>query len=138
MTTIMPYLLYEDGDAAVEFLTRAFGFREVLRHRSPEGRTWHAELALGEGTIFLGEPGRDYKSPKRLGGVTVGIQCYVDDVDAHYAHAKAAGAEVRGEPEDQEYGDRRYVAFDPEGHHWFFSTRVRETTPEEWGAEVAS
>src|SRR5919201_4306013 len=138
MTTIMPYLLYEDGDAAVAFLTRAFGFREVLRHRSPEGRTWHAELALGDGTIFLGEPGSDYKNPKRLGGVTVGIQCYVDDVDAHYARANAAGAEIRGEPEDQPYGDRRYVAFDPDGHQWFFATRVRETAPEEWGAEVAS
>jgi uncharacterized glyoxalase superfamily protein PhnB len=51
--TITPYVLYEDGAAALEFLTTAFGFEEVLRH-SPEGRVWHAELRLGDGNVFLG------------------------------------------------------------------------------------
>jgi PhnB protein len=135
--SITPYLLYEDGAAAIDFLTSAFGFREVLRHHSPEGRVWHAELALGDGEIMLGEPGRDYKNPKHLGGITVGIHVYVDDVDAHFDRAKAAGATVKSDPEDQEYGDRRYIAEDPEGHQWFFSQKIREVTPEEWGATVA-
>lgn len=136
--SITPHVMYEDGAAAVEFLTSAFGFREVLRHHSPEGRVWHAELELGDGTIMLGEPGSEYRSPRRLGGVTVAIHVYVDDVDAHYERSKAAGAAVGDEPADQEYGDRSYRAEDPEGHQWVFATRVREVAPEEWGAIVAS
>jgi PhnB protein len=133
-----PYLLYENGAAAMDFLVRAFGFEEVLRSHSPEGRVWHAELKLGDAHVFLGEPGSDYRNPKRLGGVTVGIHAYVDDVDAHFERARAAGAEIDDEPADQEYGDRRYTARDPEGHQWFFATRVRDVAPEEWGAKVAS
>jgi len=136
--TITPYLLYEDGAAAVDFLTKAFGFREVLRSESPEGRVWHAELALGEGNVFLGEPGSDYKNPKRLGANTIGVHVYVDDADAHFKHARTAGAEIREEPADQEYGDRRYTAADPEGHHWYFAHRIRDVAPEEWGATVTS
>ncbi len=135
--TITPYLLYEDGAAAMDFLTSAFGFREVLRSHSPEGRVWHAELAYGDSNVFLGEPGGEYRNPKRLGAVTVGIHVYVDDVDTHYERAKAAGADITEEPADQEYGDRRYTAKDPEGHEWFFATRVREVAAEEWGATAA-
>ena len=136
--TITPYLLYEDGAAAIDFLTNAFGFREVLRSKSPEGRVWHAELELGDGNVFLGEPGPEYRSPKRAGAVTVGIHVYVDDVDAHCERAKQAGATILDEPADQEYGDRRYSAEDAEGHHWFFASRIREVSPEAWGAEVAA
>ena len=135
---ITPYLLYEDGAAAMEFLADAFGFEEVLRSHSPEGRMWHGEMKLGDGKIYLGEPGADYRNPKRLGGVTVSIHVYLDDVDAHYEHAKAAGAEIRSEPEDRPYGDRAYQVRDPEGHAWFFATRVKDVAPEEWGATVAS
>jgi uncharacterized glyoxalase superfamily protein PhnB len=134
--TITPYLLYEDGAAAVDFLTRVFGFEEVLRSQSPEGRVWHAELKLGDGEVMLGEPGSGYRNPASLGGVTVSIHVYVEDVDAHCERAKAAGAEIAAEPEDQAYGDRRYRAQDPEGHEWFFAQRVREVAPEEWGATV--
>ena len=135
--TITPYLLYEDGAAAIDFLTRAFGFREVMRAPTPDGRVAHAELELGDGNVYLGEPGGDYRNPKRLGAPTVGIHVYVDDVDAHYERAVAAGAEIDEQPADQEYGDRRYGAYDPEGHVWWFAQRMREVAPEEWGATVA-
>ena len=137
-TTITPYLLYEDGSAAIDFLVRAFGFEEVLRYQSPEGGIGHAELSLGGANVFLGEPGGDYRSPKRLGTTTVGIHVYVDDVDSHYEQARAAGAEIKEEPAHQSYGDRRYTARDAEGHHWFFATRVKDVAPQEWGATVAS
>src|SRR5688572_13732971 len=136
--TVTPYLLYEDGAAAMDFLVRAFGFEEVLRSHSPQGRMWHGELKIGDGHVYVGEPGGDYRNPKRLGGVTMGVHVYLDDVDAHCERAKAAGAEIEGEPEDRPYGDRAYQAVDPEGHRWFFATRVRDVAPEEWGAEVAS
>ena len=137
MARISPYLFYENAEDAADFLTRAFGFEEVLRSRSPEGRVWHAELRLGSGAVYLGEPGGDYRAPRRLGTTTVGVHVYVDDVDAHFQRAKTAGAEIGEEPADQEYGDRRYTARDLEGHHWFFATRTREVAPADWGAEAA-
>ena len=135
---ITPYLLYEDCAAALDWLTRAFGFEEELRHLSPDGNVWHASGRIGGGEIMMGDPGDHYRNPKRLGQETVGIYVLVDDVDAHFEHAKEAGAEIREEPVDQPYGHRRYTAVDPEGHHWYFAAVVRDVAPEEWGAQVAT
>jgi uncharacterized glyoxalase superfamily protein PhnB len=134
---ITPYLLYEDVAGALEWLGRAFGFEETLRLTGPDGEVNHAEAWLGGGGIYLGDPGDDYKNPRRLGQETVGVYVLVDDVGAHYERAKAAGAEILAEPEDQEYGDRRYTARDPEGHNWFFAQQIRQPEPEEWGATVS-
>jgi PhnB protein len=138
MQTITPYLLYEDVDSALDFLSRAFGFEELLRYTGSEGYVSHAEMRLGEGSIMLGDPGDDYRNPRRLGQRTVDIHAYVDDVDALYERAKSAGAEITAEPADQEYGDRRFGARDPEGHSWWFAMRIREVAPEEWGATTAA
>ena len=135
---ITPYLLYEDCATMLEWLTRAFGFREVLRHRSPEGNVWHAEMELGGASIYMGDPGEEYRNPKRLGGATQSLYVVVEDVAAHHAGAQAAGAEIFDEPKDTEYGDRRYGARDPEGHEWFFAQQVRQVAPQDWGAEVRS
>ena len=135
MTSITPYLLYEDCDAALAFLQRMFGFEEKLRSIAPDGKTvWHAEMTLGDAIIFMGDPGEQYRNPRKA-GETTGFYVYLDDdVDGHYERAKAAGAEITEEPTDQEYGDRRYSAKDPEGHHWYFAKRLRKVAPEEWGA----
>jgi PhnB protein len=122
--TITPYLLYEDVAEALEFLERAFGFKEHVRLTGPEGYDNLAEARLGDAAVYLGDPGDQYKNPKRLGQETVGLYVLVDDVDAHYERARAAGAEILAGPEDQEYGDRRYTAIDPEGHHWFFAQPI--------------
>jgi uncharacterized glyoxalase superfamily protein PhnB len=139
VTSITPYLLYEDCDAALDFLHRMFGFEETLRSIAPDGkRVWHAEMSLGDAIIFMGDPGDDYKNPRHLGGETASFYVYMDeDVDAHYERAKTAGAEITEEPTDQSYGDRRYGAKDPEGQRWFFANKVREVPPEEWGGIVA-
>jgi PhnB protein len=136
--TITPYLLYEDVAGALDFLSKAFGFEEVLRYTGEEGYVNHAEARLGDASVFMGDPGDQYRNPKKLGQETVGIYVLVDDVDAHFERAKAAGAEILEEPVDQEYGHRRYTARDPEGHHWFFAAAVREVAPEEWGAAVSA
>lgn len=135
---IIPYLLYADVDAALDFLGRAFGFQERLRYTGAEGYISHAEMRLGDGIVFLGDPGDDYRNPKQLGGHTVLITVYVDDVDAHCERARAAGAEIVDEPADQVYGERRYGAVDPEGHRWYFGQILREVTPADWGAEVSA
>jgi uncharacterized glyoxalase superfamily protein PhnB len=71
---------------------------------------------------MLGQPGGDYRSPRNADHHTALVHVYVDDVDAHYERARAAGAEIVEEPTDQEHGERRYAAKDPEGHLWFFAT----------------
>jgi PhnB protein len=117
---IAPYLLYEDGVAAIDFLTKAFGFEEVMRMEEG-GVVNHAELRLGDDSIMLGDPGEDYAGPNKAGHRTALVHVYVDDVDTHFERAKAAGAEIVMEPTDQEYGDRRYDAKDPEGQLWSFA-----------------
>jgi uncharacterized glyoxalase superfamily protein PhnB len=121
---ITPYLYYEDAAAAIEFLTAVFGFHEVLRRENDARRVWHAELALGDGRVMLGEPGPDYRGPNRLGATTASMYVYVDDVDAHYERARAAGVEMLEEPGDRPYGERRYGAEDLEGHQWYFATPI--------------
>lgn len=129
---ITPYLLYEDVAAALEWLTRAFGFEEYgERFTTPEGKVTHAAMKLGDGVVMMGCPGPAYRNPKRLGQATQHLYVYVEDVDAHFERARAAGAGILQEPKDQFYGDRTYGASDPEGHSWYFSQHVRDVSPEE-------
>jgi len=137
MQTITPYLLYKDVAAAIDWLSQAFGFEERLRYADESGTVTHAELVLGDGEIFLGHPGPDFRSPKDLGAFSDLTHVYVDDVDAHFARAREAGVTIHAEPEDQPYGDRRYDAEDPEGHRWSFAQLLREVPAEEWGATSA-
>ena len=131
MPRITPYLLYEDVEEALGWLARAFGFHERLRMLRPDGKVGHAEVELADGVIMMGNPGPDYKNPKRLGHVTQSVYVYVDDVDQHYERAKLEGMTIIAEPEDQFYGDRRYGAEDPEGHQWYFAQHVRDVAPED-------
>ena len=131
MPRISAYLLYEDVAGALDWLAKAFGFRERLRLPGAQGKIVHAEMELADGVIMIGNPGADFCSPKRLGHVTQHLYVYVDDVDEHYEHARQAGAIILAEPEDQFYGDRRYGAEDPEGHHWYFAQHIRDVAPED-------
>jgi PhnB protein len=137
---VMPYLHYEDATAALEFLTGAFGFRERFRMDDESGRVTHAEVETGDkGVVMLGAPGEGFKNPKNLGAkATASIYVYVDDVDAHYARAKEAGATILREPQDQFYGDRNYGVADPEGHEWYFGTHVRDVSEEEMQSAMAA
>jgi len=131
MPRITPYLLYEDVAGALAWLSQAFGFQERLRMPGPDGIVAHAEMELADGVIQLGRPGPEYRNPKHLGAVTQNVYVYVDDVDKHFERARRAGAVILVEPTDQFYGDRRYGAEDPEGHHWYFAQHVRDVAPED-------
>jgi uncharacterized glyoxalase superfamily protein PhnB len=132
---VTPYLLYEDVAAALDWLSAAFGFQERLRFAADDGTINHAEMITGPGgLIMLGDPGPDYRNPSNRGGATVLIHVEVADVDAHYQRAVAAGAVILREPADEDYGDRRYDAQDPEGHSWSFAQHLRDVAPTEWGA----
>ncbi len=123
---ISPYLFYQDVAGALEFLARAFGLEERMRITGNGGVIEHAEMTLSEGVVMLGCPGPDYRNPDRLGALTQCLYVYVDDLDAHFERAKAAGATIVDEPAEQFYGDRRYSVKDCEGHFWFFAEHVRD------------
>jgi uncharacterized glyoxalase superfamily protein PhnB len=120
---VCPYLNYEDTEAMLGWLPDAFGLVEL--HRVSDGNAvTHAEMGLGEAVVMMGTPGKDFRNPRSLGRITQSLYVFVDDVDAHCARARAAGAEIIEEPADQPYGHRRYGALDPEGHRWYFAADV--------------
>ncbi len=134
---VIPMLSYEDGVAALDWLVRAFGFVERSRMVSSEGRLAHGEVEAHGGLIMLASPTPDYEGPKRhrahceqarkwskVPWIIDGVLVYVDDLDAHFARAKAAGATILSEIEEGGPG-RRYRAEDLEGHRWFFFERER-------------
>jgi PhnB protein len=137
--SMVPYLSYQDAPAAISFLCEAFGFEERFRLPMADGRIGHAELSFAGNSLYLASsyPEIGFTSPAKLPAVHSQIVIEVEDVDAHYARARKAGATIASEPSDQPHGDREYRAVDPEGHHWSFSTRVREMTPDEIAAAYA-
>ena len=132
MQRIIPMLPYCDAPAAIEFLCKAFGFEERFRMEMDDGRVGHAELGYQDNVVMLASafPSMGLHSPQDLPGHHCQLFCYVDDVDAHYARARSAGATLATEPTLQ-HGSRMYRAVDPEGHRWIFATRQDES-----GAEV--
>jgi PhnB protein len=126
-TSVTPYLAYADAPAAIEFLCKAFGFVERFRYPMPDGKIGHAELALGDAPLLLASEweAANLVSPSKLSGLHAQIFCAVEDVDAHHARAREAGATIAAEPKD-EHGMRRYRAVDPEGHRWMFAAPSRE------------
>ena len=131
MQRIMPYILYEDVAAALDWLKAAFGFTEWLRYMEADRRISHAEMRLGESAILLGGP-KDYQSPSRHGHVCQYVVIEVEDVDKHFERAKRVGATITQEPKTQPWGDRDYRAKDLEGHLWFIEQHVRDVSPAEW------
>ena len=117
--TITPYLLYEDGEAAIDFATQAFGFRVVERTVGAAGGL-HAELERGGGQLYLGQPPSGFSNPSKVGRTSL-VHVLVDDVDAHYERAKAGGAKIIEELNDLPFGHRRYGCTDPQGHEWYFA-----------------
>jgi uncharacterized glyoxalase superfamily protein PhnB len=135
---IIPLIAYEDGVAALEWLSRAFGFRERARMLGPDGKLAHGEMEAGNGVIMLATPNSDYESPKHhrrecerarkwsvVPWVIDGVLVYVNDVEAHYQQAKSAGATILSEPDDSPPA-KRYRAEDSEGHRWMFMQRGKE------------
>ena len=133
--TVVPILVYEDVGKALEFLTRAFGFKERLRAEYG-GSINHAQMDIGDGSIIIGKQGGPFKVPA---GDTVSQYAHinVDNVDQHFVKAKAAGAVILKEPQEMPFGVRQYTAKDIGGHWWTFSQNVRDVDPSEWGAKIA-
>ena len=122
--TFCPCLFYRDAPALIDWLERAFGFKRRLVVPGEDGTVAHAELSFGDGVVMVGSAKRErgWVSPRDLPALNQVISVSVDDPDAHYARAKAAGAEIVQELKDEHYGSRGYMARDPEGNEWYFGT----------------
>jgi uncharacterized glyoxalase superfamily protein PhnB len=133
-------VVYQDAAAAIEWLCDAFGFEVRIKVVDQNGRIEHSELSFGGGIVMVAQEDpaspRAWKaamrSPRSLAGAgTQAIMMYVDDADAHCAHARSHGARIIQEPETHDYGadywsDRSYGALDPEGHFWSITQRLRD------------
>ncbi|HKP45964.1 MAG TPA: VOC family protein [Pyrinomonadaceae bacterium] len=130
---ITAYLTVKGGSEAIEFYKKAFGAEEVMRLPNPDGTLGHAEIKIGGSLLMLADEYPDYGnlSPKTLGGSSVRLHMYVEDVDAFFENAVAAGAKVLIPIADQFYGDRSGRLEDPFGHVWLVSTHVEDVSPEE-------
>jgi uncharacterized glyoxalase superfamily protein PhnB len=133
----IPMLAYENGTAAMDWLARAFGFRETLRMLDDAGRLAQGAMDTGDGEVMMSSPSPDYEGPRRhqasctttrrwmqLPYIIDGVLVHVDDIDAHFARAVAAGASILS-PLEEGVPGRRYRVEDCEGHRWMFLKRTR-------------
>ena len=137
---VTPYLHVEGASAAIEFYATVFGATERMRMPEPDGRIGHAELQIGESLIMLSDeyPELGVRSPKALGGTSVTMSVYVEDVDGVFDRALQAGATVLRPIQDQFYGDRSGTLEDPFGHRWSVATHIEDVPPEELAARAAA
>jgi len=138
---VVPGLCYEDTAAAIEWLTRVFGFEEDVRWGPPEMPS--AQLTIGEGAIFVFGPrgpeehGRTFRAP-RGDELSHSVMVAVDDVDAHHRHAVGHGATVVNELRTwPRIGERQYSVLDLGGHSWTFTQSVADVDPHEWASHVS-
>jgi uncharacterized glyoxalase superfamily protein PhnB len=127
--TVIPVLTYPDVRAAVGWLDSAFGAVEHVRI----GRGHRAQMSIGAGAFVVAEAAAKRRPPASGEPVSISIMVRVEDVRAHCARARAAGAAIVDEPTDHAYGERQYSAVDPAGHHWTFTESIADVAPEEYG-----
>ena len=131
--SITPHLIVNDGKQAVAFYQNAFGATVLGAHYTPEGRLMHAELKIGDSMVMVADefPGMSEPSPKSLGGTTVVINLYSDNIDALFDKAVKAGAMVTMPLANQFWGDRYGQVKDPFGHKWALGQHIEDVSPEE-------
>jgi PhnB protein len=130
---VVPYIIVNDGVAALDFYRRAFKAVELYRFDAPGGKIAHAEFKIGDSNFMIADevPTMDALSPATLGGSPVGFYIYVKDVDAFFARALSEGAKELQPLEDKFYGDRTGSLIDPYGHKWTFGTHKVDVSQEE-------
>ncbi|MGW0501087.1 VOC family protein [Streptomyces sp. NPDC003007] len=126
-------LAYVDPDHAVDWLVHAFGFRLLLKQPA-SGGIHHADLDTGGGVVMVRRTGERHTGACAGRHTCKQVIVWVPDVDAHFTHAEAAGADIVQPPTDKPWGLRQYLVRDPEGHLWEFTRHLRDVPPGEWGA----
>lgn len=136
---VSPYLIVDGAAKAIEFYTSVLGATERMRMDGPDGTIGHAELQLGDSVLMLADEHApvDARGPRAVGGTPVFLHVYVDDVDAVFERALAAGARALRPVEDKFYGDRSGEFEDPFGHRWSIASMVEQLSEEEMAARSA-
>ena len=133
--TVTPHLIMTNASSALDWYAKALGAEILARAPGPDGKIMHAEIRVGNSIIMLNDEMGGGRSAKALGGSPASLWLYVDDCDALFKRAVAAGATVppgpMGAPADQFWGDRSGAIVDPEGYSWTIATRKEDLTPEE-------
>ncbi len=133
--SVVPILVYEDVEKAIDWLCDTFGFKERLRAGAPGGPVLHAQLAFAEGAVMLGRQGGEFRAP-RSGEVSQYVTVHVENADEHFERARRLGAKILKAPADMPFGERQYTVEDPWGHRWTFSQSIADVALESWGARA--
>jgi PhnB protein len=131
--SVTPYLNVRGASNAIDFYTNVFGATEIMRMPGPDGRIMHAEIRIGDSIVMLADenPQMGIMSPQTVGGSSVGMHVYVENVDAVVQKAVESGSKLLRPIKNQFYGDRSGTLLDPFGHRWFVATHVEDVSPEE-------
>ena len=137
--TVTPSIVVQDGAKALEFYKKAFGAEQTMLMPGPGGSVMHAEIRIGDSHVMLADesPGMGHRSAQSIGATPVSLVLYVEDVDAQFKQAIAAGAKELRPVEDQFYGDRMGTLVDPFGHVWSLGTHKEDVSPEEMNRRMA-
>lgn len=130
--TVQPYLIVDGAAKLIDFVTQAFGAEERMRMPGPDGKIMHAEVQIGDSVIMLADANADF------GAMPTTVLLYMEDVDAVYKKALAAGATSERGPEDMFYGDRSAGVRDAFGNRWWIHTHIEDVSPEEMGKRAAA
>ncbi|WP_062988659.1 VOC family protein [Nocardia anaemiae] len=136
---VSPGLAIDGAAAAIDFYKNIFGASERMRMPGPNGKIAHCELTFGNSLIMVGDPApdMDFLDPKTVGGTPVNLYVYVEDADAAFSAALAAGAKELTPMTTQFYGDRSGAFEDPWGHRWTVATHVEDVPPDEMDRRMA-
>jgi PhnB protein len=129
--TITPQLTLDDAARMIEWYKQAFGAEEVSRSPGPDGKIMHAELKIGDSRVMMNDAMPGSRGPQAFGGSPTSLWLYVEDSDAVFGRAVAAGAQVHVPISDQFWGDRGGALVDPAGYTWWIATRKQDFTPAE-------
>ena len=132
--TVLPHVMYRNLNEAVAWLRNAFDFVEHYRYGDPIGG---AQIKAGNAWIMLKQARPEDRTPKQLGFGTQSLTIFIEDLEAHFSRAKAAGAAILEDLHETVYGELQYSAEDLDGHHWLFSRHARDLSPDQWGASMS-
>jgi PhnB protein len=137
--SVQPYMIFAGCTEAMAFYAAAFGAREVMCFKNPDGLVQHAEMQIGDCHIMMADeaPKMEAYSVRHYGGSPISLMFYTEDTDAMYAKALAAGAKSLREPADQPYGSRMAGILDPFGYKWWIGTQIRSMTASEMDEAMA-
>jgi uncharacterized glyoxalase superfamily protein PhnB len=134
---VLPHIVYQNVSEAVAWLGKTFGFTERYHYGNTGGLIDGAQICLGDAYIIVTGAHRGGATPAKSGTYSQSLTVFVEDVDAHYRRAKAAGARIVEQLNETCYGERQYGVEDLDGHHWLFSQHAKDISPDEWGATIA-